>query len=500
MMPCMNAIPKLLSKTKLMKGYRCLKCIYLTIHYPELEPPIAPETQALFDQGNIVGAKAREYFPGGVLIDNKPWDFTGALAKTRELLANNAPAIYEAAFEYAGCYARADIIQFSPESNRWRIYEVKSSTKVKPEHYDDVGLQAWIMAKSGLPIESINVVHLNADCRFPDLNNLFKTVDITDEIRARYLSVQPKIKEILETIRKPETPEVDIGPQCLEPNECGFKKHCWQQKHIPEPSIFNLPKMHDRKWELYKDGIIALDDARLTGLNELQERIVNCYKTGERYINREAIEAALSGWQFPLVFLDFETINPAIPRYSGCRPFEHVPFQFSVHHWQTPNSELIHKEFLHVTADDPRPTLIPALLDACGEQGTIVAYFSRFESERIQALADYAPTYSEPLLKLVDRMADPLPIIRDTVYDNAFTGSFSLKSVAPALLGQSHGYDGMEVANGNDAQRAFEQIISGTLSQHRKSLLINALIEYCKKDTLVMVELVKWLYQQQPHK
>src|SRR3990167_5545735 len=141
----MKPIPKLLSKTKLMRGYRCLKCIYLTIHRPDLEPPITPDKQALFDQGNEVGTEARNYFPGGTLVDNLPWDFTGALVKTRALVAAGTPIIYEAAFEHMGCYARADIIQFNPNTQRWSIFEVKSTTKVKPEHIHDVGLQTWIM-------------------------------------------------------------------------------------------------------------------------------------------------------------------------------------------------------------------------------------------------------------------------------------------------------------------------------------------------------------------
>jgi len=479
-----------------MKGYRCLKCIYLTIHQPELEAPITSETQALFDQGNVVGSKAREYFPGGVLIDNKPWDFTGALAKTRELLVNSTHTIYEAAFEYLGCYARADIIQYSVETKRWRIYEVKSSTKVKPEHYDDVGLQAWIMAKSGLPIEQINIVHLNPECRYPDLSNLFKTVDVTEEIYARDSNVQAKINGIFSTIKQPEVPNIDIGPYCLQPTECGFTRHCWQQKKIPDLSIFNLPRINNRKWELYNEGIIELNDPRLTDLNELQERVINCFKTGNRFVNHKSIQAALLTWKFPLVFLDFETINPAIPRYDGCRPFEQVPFQFSVHTWLSPEKESTHKEFLHETADDPRTSLIPALLEACGENGSIVAYFGRFESERIQALADYSPQNRDALLKLINRIADPLPIIRDAVYDNSFDGSFSLKKVAPALLGELYSYNRMLVANGNDAQRAFEELISADISAQRKSILKKAMIEYCKKDTLVMVELVKWLYLQ----
>lgn len=492
----MKPIPKLLSKAKIMRGYRCLKCLYLTIHHPELEAPITPEIQALFDQGNTVGTKAREYHPGGVLIDNKPWDFTGALAKTRELLTNGTTTIYEAAFEYMGCYARADIIQYSAETKRWRIYEVKSSTKVKPEHYDDVGLQVWIMAKSGLAIEQINIMHLNPDCCYPDLSNLFKDVDVTNEIRTKYLSVQPKINEILSTINQPEIPNIDLGAYCLAPTECGFVKHCWQEKKIPATSIFNLPKINTRQWDLYHDGIIELDDPRLSNLNELQERVISCFKTGNRYVNQESILAAISNWQFPLVFLDFETINPAIPRYEGCHPYDQVPFQYSVHTWLSADTEITHTEFLHTTADDPRPTLIPALLAACGKQGSIVAYFGRFESERIQALADYSPKDQDALMRLVARIVDPLPIIRDAVYDNAFTGSFSLKKVAPALLGASHSYNNMPIANGNDAQRAFEELISLNTSANRKIILTKTMLEYCRKDTIVMVELVKWLYNQ----
>ena len=146
-----------------MKGYRCLKSIYLTIHHPELEAPITADQQALFDQGNAIGEEARKRFPGGVLVDNKPWDFFGSLKKTRELIALKTEIIYEAAFEFKGCYARADIIQYSKDSQRWKVFEVKSSTKVKDEHIDDVGLQAWIIANSGLPIDKIHIVYINND-------------------------------------------------------------------------------------------------------------------------------------------------------------------------------------------------------------------------------------------------------------------------------------------------------------------------------------------------
>jgi hypothetical protein len=302
----LRKLPKLLSKTKVMRGYRCLKNVYQTIHNPDLEAPITKEQQALFDQGNQVGEDARKKFPGGVLVDNKPWDFFGSLKATRELIKNEK-IIYEAAFEYKGCYARADVIVFSDETKRWSVYEVKSSTKVKPEHIDDVGLQSWIIANSGLPIESIFVLHLNPECVFPNLENLFVEENVTELLRERYSDIAPKLNEIFGVIRQESIPAIDLGPYCLSPGECGFKDACWKEKKIPKVSVFNLPKINDKKWKLYDEGIISLNDERLSGLSDLQQRVVDSYTSGERFIDRSVISSELKAWKYPFTFLDFET-------------------------------------------------------------------------------------------------------------------------------------------------------------------------------------------------
>lgn len=489
----MGQLPKLLSKTKLMRGYQCHKCIYLTIHHKELEPPVTADQQALFDQGHLVGEEARKRFSGGVLVDNKPWDFIGSLKRTRELLQQQTRVIYEAAFEYKGCYARADIICYDVDTSRWLIYEVKSSTKVKEEHLNDVGLQAWIMAKSGLPIKQINIMHINNECHYPDLSNLFQIEDVTEKLRSKYLEIGPKLNQIFETIRKDEVPQIDIGPHCTQPNECPFISHCWSEKHIPAMSVFNLPQIKDKKWQLYQEGQIALDQITTPDLTPLQQRVIEVYQSKKRYLNKEGLKTALDTWKFPLVFLDFETIAPAIPRYFNTKPYQQVPFQFSAHIWPSPESTLLHKEYLHTDSSDPRPQLISHLLDACGTEGSIVSYYAQFESARISELAEFSPEQQAPLIKLNARMVDPLPLIREFVYDEQFHGSFSLKDVGPALLGTTFSYQGMLVNDGSAAQRAFEEIINNNTSASRKGELMNASLEYCRKDTLVMVELYKWL-------
>jgi len=493
----MKPLPKLLSKTKIMRGYRCLKAIHLTIHSPELEPPIGPDQQAVFDQGNRVGEVARTYYPGGVLVDNKPWDFGGSLKRTRELLKDGTEFIYEAAFEYKGCYARADILKFSTATGRWTLIEVKSSTKVKPEHLEDVGLQAWIIANSGLHLEKICVLHLNPECRFPDLSNLFVEVEVTDQLRENYREITPKLNAIFSAIRQPQAPETDIGPHCSLNRACEFKPVCFGQKGIPEVSIFSLPRLGDKVWEFYKKGQVELKDIDPSELNEIQQRMVRAHMSGKAFIDKDGIRAAMKEWKYPLVFLDFETINPPIPCYPGCAPYQQVPFQFSVHIQREAGGTLEHKEFLHDNGSDPRPALIPALLEACGEEGSIVSYFATFEKKRIEEMAEFSDEFRAPLEALLPRFVDPLTVIRDSVYDIGFAGSFSLKAVAPALLGDALSYEGMTVADGGGAQRAFTELINAGTSEFRRDEIKRDLLQYCEQDTLAMVEAVKWLYSAQ---
>ena len=301
-----------------MRGYRCQKSIYLTIHQPELEAKITPEQQALFDQGNAVGEEARKRFPGGVLVDNKPWDFVGSMKRTKELVDLKTNVIFEAAFSYQGCYARTDILQFNPENQRWKIFEVKSSTKVKDEQIDDAALQAWIFAKSGLLIDKIHIMYLNNQCRYPDLENLFITQEITDKVREIYPTILPKVTEIYQTLQNPVVPAVDIGEHCSEPNECGFKVHCWKEKNIPEFSIFDLPQIRGRKLDLYKKRILTLDDPRLTKLNSNQTKIVESFKNKKRFFIYPTYKMVESGAKaaYGKVMIDedvWPNVNGSVP-------------------------------------------------------------------------------------------------------------------------------------------------------------------------------------------
>lgn len=489
----MRPLPKLLSKTKLMRGYRCTKALYLTIQNPELEPPVTPEMQALFDQGNRIGELARTYYPGGELVDFPAWEFGNSLKRTRELIQAGKELIYEAAFEYKGCYARADIIRYSRETQRWTILEAKSSTKVKDEHLDDVGLQAWIIANSGVQIEKICILHLNPECRFPDLKNLFVETDVTTQLREKYPLTTPRLNEIFNALRQPKPPDVDIGPHCHSGGrDCEFVNHCYAAKALPEISVLDIYVLKTA-WDLYRQGTIELKDLDTSEFTEIQKRMVRAHLENKRIVETEALQAAVAEWKFPLVFLDFETLGDAVPRFRGAGPYTDIPFQFSVHTLTSVDAEPVHFEFLHDAADDPREPLIRALVQACGEEGSIIAYNAKFEIKVITRLAQDFPAFEASLLALIPRFQDPLPIIRETVYDPAFKGGFGLKAVAPALLAGKFQYDHLNVPDGKAAQRAYAEMTASSTSATRREELRLSLLEYCGQDTMACVELVRWM-------
>jgi len=492
----MNGRERNLSKSKVMKGLQCPKSLYLAIHQPDLARETPAGLQAIFDQGHRVGVEAQKRYPGGVLIEAPHTDLALALKRTEEAVASGALALYEATFVHDGVLVRVDILHRKKVGSPWHIVEVKSTTEVKDQHIDDAAVQTWVVRGAGEHVSSVSVMHINNQCVFPDLADLFTVADVTKEVGEAVKPLPKVIAKLKKILQGEKAPALDIGPHCDDPYECDFKDHCWGAKKIPEISVFDIPGLAaKRKWELYEKGVVEL--AKLVSaeekLNSTQRKMVEVTLSGKRALNREAVERELAEWKFPLYFLDFETIGPAIPRYPGTRPYEQVPFQFSCHAQMKPGGMLVHAEYLHDSVSDPREPLIRALVDAIGKRGSVVAYNKGFESGCLSALARAFPKYADQLLGIAARLVDPLPIFRAHVYDREFRGSFSIKSVAPALLGDSLSYEGMIIADGTGAQIAFEELIADDTAAARKAELRQAMLDYCRKDTIAMVNLVEWL-------
>ena len=148
-----------LSKTRYMGGRQCAKKLWKTVYDPE--PAEEPLPGTVKGMGIEVGIKARLLWPGGVLVDTKYNDYAEAIRRTKALIDDpTVPAIFEAALVHDGVLIRVDALERLPDG-RWRLNEVKSSTRIKNEHLEDIALQTYVIVGRGLELADAHLVFIN---------------------------------------------------------------------------------------------------------------------------------------------------------------------------------------------------------------------------------------------------------------------------------------------------------------------------------------------------
>ena len=485
----------MLSKSRFIGGLQCLKRLYLESYHRELMPPIDPAQQALFDSGTNVGELARELFPGGILIEEDHLSHSKAVKKTEHLLTDESvDSIYEAGFTFDDIRTRVDLLK-RVNSNVFTLAEVKSSTSVKTEHIPDAAIQVYVAEGSGIIVRDVYLVHINNRYIFQggeyEFDKLFEFEDITSEVRS-YISnsLVDKLEGMRDTLTLESPPPVDIGSHCNKPYKCPFFSYC--REGLPYHHIEQLPSARKELLDSLKSvGIIDIASIfpGFPKLTALQECVRESVSTGIPFVGR-ALRGALSEFEYPLRYLDFETFNPALPHYTGTRPYQVIPFQWSLH-TEYIGGIIEHMEFLHVGSDDPRIDFIESLIEALDGRGTILTY-SVFEETRLKQLASEFPRYSSELMPLIDRMCDLYKLVKSNYYHPEFHGSFSLKSVVPALVPEIN-YEELDIQEGSVAAVAFPKMIAATTDAGEKERIMKGLLEYCKMDTLAMVKLVNKL-------
>jgi hypothetical protein len=483
----MNAIelPRL-SKSKFTKGLQCPKLLWWSVHEPTA-PELVPDAsqQRVFARGTRVGELARSHVPGGVLIDLPYMQIRERVAATSRALAAGAPAIYEASFLEDGVFVSVDILE--RRGTGFVLTEVKSTLGVKEAHLADVAIQLHVVRSAGLAVRRAEVMHLNRECRFPDLSNLFVRAPVTEQLHALLLDAPAQIAALRDMLAG-AIPEVPTGAHCTAPYECPFRERCCPP--LPDHHVSTLYSIRAQRVEkLLAQGCVTIHDLPPDfTASAAAMRQVRSVRAGEPIVER-GLRSALSTLRPPLAYLDFETVNPAIPIWPGCAPYDHVPVQFSCHVQQQDGS-LVHHAWLADGPADPRRPLAEALLDACAGARTVVAYYASFERGCIQKLANALPDLASPLRDLAARIEDLHPVVRDHVYHPEFGGSFGLKSVLPALC-SGLGYDDLEIQDGDTASTSLEALLldADAYADADRRALRDALLRYCERDTLAMVRL-----------
>jgi hypothetical protein len=459
----MASTPLRLSKSLFVAGVQCHKRLWWTVHEPnapELVP--SPAAQNRMDQGADVGLVARDHVPG---------------------------AAYEAAFLADETAVKVDILEQGPTGPV--VIEVKASNRVKDEHIPDVAIQVHVLRRSGTAVTRAEVMHLNRECRHPDLAHLFVREDVTGLVEGYLLGVPDEVERQLRTLRGP-IPRVSIGEHCTTPRECPFIKRCWPP--VPDHHVSSLYRIERRKVRAYEaDGFASIHDLPSdVELSAIHTRQVKAVTTGVMVVEPK-LAGALEPFDSRLAFLDFETVSFAIPRWNGCRPWENVPVQFSCHREQ-PGGSFDHHAWIAEGPGDPRPALAAALVEACSGAERVVAYYASFERDCVRHLERHVPALAGPLGAIRQKLIDLLPLVRNHVYHPGFGGSFSLKNVLPALV-PALSYAGLAVSDGETASLELMRLMlrGDTMTPAERARLRSALLAYCERDSWAMVKLLERL-------
>ena len=480
--------PRLLTKRDFLAGLQCHKQLWWRIHDP-LAGELTPDQNALAVMlaGRQVVNLARDYVPGGRLISFRHQATLERVEATGAAMASGASPLYDGTFARDGIAVQVDILERGADG--WTLIEVNSTLDVKEKQLADAAVQAHVLRRSGVGLRRVEIMHLNRDCRFPDLSNLFVREDVTGRVHALEHGIAAEAVAQLSMLQG-SLPDQSTGDHCSLPHRCPFWDRCWARQTPQDLQTMYRAGRKLKDWEAQGWRSI-LDLPQDLALPAVARRQVAAVRTGAMQIE-PGLASALGAFIGPLAFLDFETVSPAVPRWAGCGPYFPVPVQLSCH-LEDGAGRHRHVEWLADGPGDPRLEFTRFLVETCAGARTIVSYNAGFEAECLRRLAGVLPQLAPELIDVERRLVDLLPVVRDHVYHPSFEGSFSLKQVLPALVSDMQ-YDGMEVAEGRAASRELAQLLFGErMDPQERSVIRESLLAYCKQDTWAMVRLLQRL-------
>lgn len=512
-----------LSKSQYMKGLKSERDLWEYRHRRSSKGDFNSSAKKSSDTtwtilGKQVGAEAQRYYKGGVLVEADYRDVEAAVEMTEGFVDDGKSVIYEAAAIHPkdGSYASMDILRKVRGKDEWDLIEVKSSTRVKPEYINDLAFQYRVFSDAGYKIRSASIMHINnryvRDGEI-DPKKLFKVVDVTEKVAAKYDEVAEnvaRLNKMLASEKPPADDRVAKFAPSVEPQQTAAKpaedkpsqnagiewgfgslKRWFNRitgqaapEVVKEADVVEAPfAVNPGKFKYFKDEP-GFSVRYATAVEE------QAHKQKQPHADAEKFGEFLDDLVYPIYYLDYETVMSPIPLYDGTRPYQQVPFQFSLHIQKTPGGELEHVEFLHQDQSDPRKAFTEALVKACGKKGSVIVYNQSFEETRNKEMAAAFPEHAKALEGINARMVDLLVPFRNRwLYHPEQEGSASLKKVLPAWTDVD--YADMGIDNGADAQDLYRDFVNGNMTDAEEKELFENLIAYCEKDTYAMVALIE---------
>ncbi len=489
-----------ISKSDFLRFQNCPKDFWLSKKKPEVmsDAELSDFEQRIIEQGYEVESWAQRLFPDGIAVES-----AGIMAAddTKEFLDGGKKQIFQATFLVDGLLAMVDILEWDGQKKFWIINEVKGTTSQevkKEEHLNDATFQKIVLEKAGLNIGRINLIELNKEFnKDRDIapTQLLQSTDISADVSELEEPVLIQIDSAKALLSKDEEPRVC---NCIYKSRKNFcPSFSYSHPEVPEYSVHDIVRIGSSKKrlaEMVDNDWLKIEDIPLDyKLSQTQTNQVHATITGNTIIEADKIRTELEKMIFPLYFLDYETFPTAIPVFDGCYPFQQVPFQYSLHVMESPGSELVHKEFLQRTFENPMPSLAQQLQEDIGDLGSVVVWNKKFEGKCNEDLAECVPGLSSFLLGINQRFFDLMEIFSKQLYVHKdFKGSSSIKYVLPVLV-PGFTYENLDIQDGGMALTHWKKMIFDESDPDKKIEIANNLLEYCHLDTLAMVKIYEAL-------
>lgn len=480
-----------LTKSKYVQGINCSKQIWLLFNDKTRISQISESLQHRFDEGHLVGELAKSLYPKGIDLEEIK-SRENVVSKSKDLLKKRRP-LFEAGFVFKNCYSRADIL-VPVNDDEWDVYEVKSGTKVKDDNLNDISFQKYCYDGSSLKIRKCFVLHINNQyVRNGDIEpkELFVATEVTELVEELLKDIEYKIDEMIKVIKSPKCPEMDVGKYCEDPYECHHDDKFWKKNS--KCNILSLYRGGKKSVELFNQGVLELRDIpKSVKLNKKQITQIECDASNQTHLDKGLISEFLDTAQYPLYFLDFETYSTAIPLYDNLKPYQRIPFQFSLHIVNKKGDNPVHHSFIAQGNQDPREEFINTLKSLLGKKGSIVVYNQGFEKGVLREVAEVYTQYEVWVNSIDKRFWDLLvPFQSFSYYNPSQKGSASIKRVLPAVTGES--YSDLEIGDGETASRKYLYVIhkNKTSKEERKKVMDDLEI-YCSLDTEGMI----WIFDK----
>lgn len=482
-----------ISKTDYLVYRDCPKNAWLKKHRPDIykKYPLSSFEKLIIQTGNEVEEVARELFPTGVLIHGRDED---AEEETAEYLEAKEETLFQPVFHKEGFLAAVDVLKLDEETGRYTICEIKASNDIDENiHYYDLAFQVNLLRMCGLDVGKMQLLYLNKDYVREgelEITKLFKIDDVTSEIEDLCEDVAEEMETALSYLSNKTEPK---GPcSCIFKGRSG---HCttfdYSNPNIPEYSVHDISRIGLSKAklrELIDGNIFELHNIpESMDFSEIQQNQIDAHVFDKITIDRESIREELEKLTFPLYFLDYETFPSAIPRFDGFSPYDHIPFQYSLHVLHSPDDkEPEHFEFLYSEKDDPSMALAEALQEDIGPTGSVIVWNKGFERGRNEEIAERIPEAKEFMDSVNARLYDLMDVFKKQFYVHKnFRGSTSIKKILPVLAPELS-YKNLAIKEGGTASESWNKITTTKISKTEKNKIIKDLKTYCGLDSYAM--------------